>query len=119
MMRQIAGSFAQYEKARLVRKLREARERSGKLGGRKSMLRSGPSVALAKELRRQGKSWAQISAALFAESHTTARGKPYARSAVRAAAHRRSFLSQAGPARRPWRPSQKRERLKQNPASKA
>ena len=36
MMRQIAGSFAQYEKARLVRKLREARERSGKLGGRKS-----------------------------------------------------------------------------------
>src|SRR4029077_12898578 len=35
MMRQIAGSFAQYEKARLVRKLREARERLGKPGGRK------------------------------------------------------------------------------------
>jgi DNA invertase Pin-like site-specific DNA recombinase len=35
MMRQIAGSFAQYEKARLVKKLREARERLGKLGGRK------------------------------------------------------------------------------------
>jgi hypothetical protein len=27
MMRHIAGSFAQYEKARLVRKLREARDR--------------------------------------------------------------------------------------------
>jgi DNA invertase Pin-like site-specific DNA recombinase len=85
MMRQIAGSFAQYEKARLVRKLREARERSGKLGGRKSYAQIRPeTVALAKELRRQGKSWAQISAALFAESHTTARGKRYARSAVRA-----------------------------------
>jgi DNA invertase Pin-like site-specific DNA recombinase len=32
MMRQIAGSFAEYEKRRLVRKLREARERSGKRG---------------------------------------------------------------------------------------
>ena len=36
MMRQIAGSFAEYEKRRLMRELREARERSGKLGGRKS-----------------------------------------------------------------------------------
>lgn len=39
MMRQIAGSFAQYEKSRLVRKLREARDRkrpNGKRDGRKS-----------------------------------------------------------------------------------
>src|SRR5437870_13841746 len=40
MMRQIAGSFAQYEKARLVVKLRGARERlrvaNGKCEGRKS-----------------------------------------------------------------------------------
>jgi len=36
MVRQIAGSFAEYEKRRLVCKLREARERLGKLGGRKS-----------------------------------------------------------------------------------
>jgi DNA invertase Pin-like site-specific DNA recombinase len=33
MMRQIAGSFAEYEKRRLVRKLREARERSGNWAG--------------------------------------------------------------------------------------
>ena len=42
MMRQIAGSFAQYEKARLVKKLREARERLGKLGGRKSYTAAMP-----------------------------------------------------------------------------
>jgi DNA invertase Pin-like site-specific DNA recombinase len=42
MMRQIAGSFAQYEKNRLVRKLREARERSGNLGGRKSYAEARP-----------------------------------------------------------------------------
>ena len=42
-MRQIAGSFAEYEKRRLVRKLREARERSGKLGGREVLMqRRGP-----------------------------------------------------------------------------
>jgi DNA invertase Pin-like site-specific DNA recombinase len=36
MMRQIAGAFAQYEKARLVARLRRAREVKGKMGGRKS-----------------------------------------------------------------------------------
>jgi DNA invertase Pin-like site-specific DNA recombinase len=39
MMRQIAGSFAQYEKARLGKKLREARERLGKLGAGSRMPR--------------------------------------------------------------------------------
>ena len=85
MMRQIAGSFAQYEKARLVRKLREARERLGKLGGRKSYAQAKPeTVARAKTLRKERKSWAQISVALFAEGHATGSGKPYVRSAVRA-----------------------------------
>ena len=85
MMRQIAGSFAQYEKARLVRKLRDARERSGKLGGRKSYAETKPeTVARARALRAERKSWAQIAAMLFAEGHATGRGKPYVRSAVRA-----------------------------------
>lgn len=85
MMRQIAGSFAEYEKARLVRKLREARERLGKLGGRKSYAQKRPdTVARAKELRKAGKSWAEIAAGLFTEGHTTGSGKPYVRSAVRA-----------------------------------
>jgi DNA invertase Pin-like site-specific DNA recombinase len=85
MMRQIAGSFAQYEKARRVRKLREARERLGKLGGRKSYAQAKPeTVARANALRDERRSWAQISAALFAEGHATGSGKPYVRSAVRA-----------------------------------
>jgi hypothetical protein len=54
MMRQIAGSFAQYEKARLVRKLREARERSGKLGGRKSYVETKPQTVAGEEIARAG-----------------------------------------------------------------
>ena len=51
MMRQIAGAFAEYEKARLVGKLRHARERirkdRGKCEGRKSLVETKPdTVAL-------------------------------------------------------------------------
>jgi DNA invertase Pin-like site-specific DNA recombinase len=58
MMRQIAGSFAQYEKARLVAKLRTARERkrktAGKCEGRKSWAEINPElVRQAKRLRRR------------------------------------------------------------------
>jgi hypothetical protein len=58
MMRQIAGSFAEYEKARLVAKLRAARERkraaSGKCEGRKSWAELKPElVREAKRLRRR------------------------------------------------------------------
>jgi DNA invertase Pin-like site-specific DNA recombinase len=58
MMRQIAGSFAEYEKARLVGKLRAARERkrtaSGKCEGRKAWREINPGLVLeAKRLRRR------------------------------------------------------------------
>jgi DNA invertase Pin-like site-specific DNA recombinase len=58
MMRQIAGSFAEYEKARLVSKLKAARERkraaSGKCEGRKSWAEINPElVREAKRLRRR------------------------------------------------------------------
>ncbi len=58
MMRQIAGSFAEYEKARLVAKLRVARERkratSGKCEGRKAWGELKPElVREAKRLRRR------------------------------------------------------------------
>jgi DNA invertase Pin-like site-specific DNA recombinase len=64
-MRQIAGSFAQYEKARLVKKLRDARERkraeTGKCGGRKSYAEARPyTVALAKQLQSEGLSYRKI-----------------------------------------------------------
>ena len=50
-MRQIAGSFAQYEKTRLVTKLRGARERvrdaTGKCEGRESYAECNPELVLA------------------------------------------------------------------------
>jgi hypothetical protein len=57
-MRQIAGSFAQYEKTRLVAKLRAARERKrqaiGKCEGRKNWAEINPElVREAKRLRRR------------------------------------------------------------------
>jgi DNA invertase Pin-like site-specific DNA recombinase len=58
MMRQIAGAFHEYEKARLVAKLRVARERkravAGKCEGRKSWAEINPDmVSAAKRLRPQ------------------------------------------------------------------
>jgi DNA invertase Pin-like site-specific DNA recombinase len=58
MMRQIAGSFAQFEKTRLVTKLRGARERiretQGKCEGRKSYAERDPELVLtAKRLHRR------------------------------------------------------------------
>lgn len=54
MMRQIAGAFHQYEKARLVAKLQAARQRKrevvGKVEGRKSWAEVNPQ--LVKEARR-------------------------------------------------------------------
>ena len=83
MMRQIAGSFAQYEKARLVKKLREARERSGNLGGRKAYADARPmTVALAKQLHDAGLSYRKIAAELAAQGHRTGSGKPFTASAI-------------------------------------
>jgi len=89
MMRQIAGSFAQYEKARLVGKLRAARERkkaeTGKCGGRQSYAESRPElVALAKQLRSQRLSYRKISAELARRGHLTANGRPFVASAIQA-----------------------------------
>jgi DNA invertase Pin-like site-specific DNA recombinase len=89
MMRQIAGSFAEYEKARLVAKLKAARDRkreeTGKCGGRKSYAEAKPeTVALAKQLKRElpRPSLRDISAELFARGHATPAGKAYSASAV-------------------------------------
>ena len=88
MMRQIAGAFAEYEKARLVGKLRHARERirkdRGKCEGRKSLAETKPDVvALAKRLHRaspktgERMSWRRISAELAAAGHLNELGRPY------------------------------------------
>ena len=82
-MRQIAGAFSQLEKARLIAKLREARERLDKLGGRKSYAKSRPdTVALAKQLHSDGLSYRKIAAELAARGHVTGSGKPHVASAI-------------------------------------
>jgi DNA invertase Pin-like site-specific DNA recombinase len=87
MMRQIAGSFAQYEKARLVAKLKAARDRkkaeTGKCGGRKPLAELRPEVvALAREMHEQRMSLRKISAALAEHGHLTAGGRAYTANAV-------------------------------------
>jgi DNA invertase Pin-like site-specific DNA recombinase len=82
-MRQIAGAFSQLEKARLVAKLKAAREAQGKLGGRRGYAEAMPeTVALAKQLHAEGLSYRKISAALAERGHVTGSGKPHVASAV-------------------------------------
>jgi DNA invertase Pin-like site-specific DNA recombinase len=93
-MRQMAGVFAQLEKARLVAKLRHARERKRaegqKVEGRKSHVESNPeAVALAKRLRRaspktgERMSYRDIAAKLAEEGHKNRSGKPFGPSAIK------------------------------------
>lgn len=94
-MRQIAGVFAQLEKARLVKKLRAARERKRaltgkKVGGRASHLeREGPElIALAKRLHRypsrgSSRSLRQVAAALAERGYLSEAGTPYTATAVK------------------------------------
>ena len=88
MMRQIAGAFAEYEKARLVGKLKSARDRirkeRGKCEGRKAHAEVNPeAVALAKRLRRaspktgERMSLRRISAALQEAGHFNEYGRPF------------------------------------------
>jgi DNA invertase Pin-like site-specific DNA recombinase len=89
LIRQVLGAVAQFEKAALVAKLKAARDRriatGEKCGGRKSYAEARPStVALAKEMHGRRMSLRKISAALAAQGHLTARGRPFVATAVRA-----------------------------------
>jgi DNA invertase Pin-like site-specific DNA recombinase len=82
-MRQIAGAFAQLEKARLVAKLRAARERKratgAKVEGRKSHAEVSPLVvAEAKRLRRK------LAQELARAGHVATSGRPFSASVIRA-----------------------------------
>lgn len=90
MMRQIAGSFAEYEKARLVGKLRAARERKrlarGKCEGRKSRAEINPEmVQIAKGLRRRkrGNSLRAVTAELAVRGYVNVNGKEFSAASVR------------------------------------
>ena len=86
-MRQIAGAFAELEKARLVNKLRGARERkraaNGKCEGRKSLAQRSPELAAAAKALNDGRSLRKIAAALMEQGFTTPSGTIYAPSAIK------------------------------------
>jgi len=92
-MRQIAGAFAQLEKARLVAKLRHARERlraeGRRVEGRRPLAETHPeAVALAKRLRRANPvshkrmSLRRISAELAKAGYLNTKGKPFSAKSV-------------------------------------
>lgn len=96
-MRQIAGVFAQLEKARLVGKLKAARDRKRATGvkveGRKSYAEmdatehGGAMIAMARKLRRKSpkagrRSLREISAELAIAGFISRSGKPYAPTAI-------------------------------------
>ena len=92
MMRQIAGAFHEYEKARLVAKLRSARERkradAGKCEGRKSIGReaprdSGGGEAASATLPKGGqRSLRDVAAELAKRGYLNERGAPFSPSSV-------------------------------------
>jgi DNA invertase Pin-like site-specific DNA recombinase len=92
MMRQIAGAFHEYEKARLVAKLKAARDRKradrGKCEGRKSWAELKPElVAEAKRLRRRSpkggqRSLRDVAAELAKLGFVNERGSMFSASSV-------------------------------------
>ncbi len=94
MMRQVAGAFAEYEKARLVAKLKGARDRaSARLGrrveGRKGYRDTNPGLVreakrLARKSPKTGKarSLREIARELAGLGHVTTEGKPFSASQV-------------------------------------
>jgi DNA invertase Pin-like site-specific DNA recombinase len=92
MMRQIAGAFAQYEKARLVARLKRSRDRrkakTGKCGGRRSHAEARPEVvALVKKLRRKRpkgvqRSLREIAAELESRGYLNERGGRFSATSV-------------------------------------
>ncbi|MFZ2160455.1 MAG: recombinase family protein [Bradyrhizobium sp.] len=92
MMRQIAGSFAQYEKCRLVSKLRAARDRKravGKCEGRKSHVELNPGlVSEAKRLRRRSpkghqRSLREVAAELARLGYVNGASRPFSPSSIK------------------------------------
>ena len=101
MMRQIAGAFAEYEKARLVGKLKSARDRirkeRGKCEGRKAHSEVNPTaVTLAKRLHcaspKTGErmSLRRISAALEEAGHVNEYGRPFNPNSIKSMVERKA-----------------------------
>src|SRR4051794_35938329 len=92
MMRQVAGAFAEYEKARLVAKLKGARDRKSAALGRRVEGRKPVPGAVVREAERlarvspkthKKRSLRQIAAALARLGHVAPSGKPYGAESVK------------------------------------
>jgi DNA invertase Pin-like site-specific DNA recombinase len=87
--RQMAMTFAQLEKTRLVKKLRAARDRASekagrRVEGRKGHTRGDPElVALATSLWREGRTLLATSALLAERGYVTANGTPFSATQVK------------------------------------
>lgn len=75
MIRQILGAVSEFEKAQLVYRLRVARERSGRFGGRRPV--PAEVVARVRVLRGDRVPFRQASEILAAEGFLNERGNPY------------------------------------------
>jgi DNA invertase Pin-like site-specific DNA recombinase len=83
LIRQVLGAVAQFEKAALVAKLRAARERSGRKGGRKPISATAPqATAFARDPCMDGLSLRDIAELLSHGGFTTKSGRPYSASAI-------------------------------------
>ena len=94
-MRQIAGAFAELEKARLVGKLKGARERKkaekkrvtldgrGKCEGGKSLAEMRPEVVDAARALNDGRALRKIAGALAEQGFVTPAGKHYSATSVK------------------------------------
>jgi DNA invertase Pin-like site-specific DNA recombinase len=94
-MRQVAGAFAELEKARIVAKLKGARERKkatkarvtldgrGKCEGGKNLAEMRPEVVAATHALNDGRSLRKIAAALADQGFTTPTGMHYSATSVK------------------------------------
>jgi DNA invertase Pin-like site-specific DNA recombinase len=82
LIRQVLGAVAQFEKAALVAKLRAARERTGRKGGRKPIAAVDPKAAA--RARALKGSLRTASLRLAAEGFLSPSGKPFAASTIAA-----------------------------------
>ena len=81
LIRQILGAVSQFDKAMTVAKLRAARERLGKLGGRRPVAEQYPDATA--RARQLDGSLSKIAERLAIEGFVAVTGKPFAPSTVR------------------------------------
>jgi DNA invertase Pin-like site-specific DNA recombinase len=75
LIRQVLGAVAQFEKAALVAKLRAARDRAGRKGGRRAIAVTMPAAAA--RARALTGSLRGIARQLAAEGHSSGSGRPF------------------------------------------